>query len=219
MKESTAVWGRWGSLLDMCYLYHDCHIVCTESRPPLTTSLAFSSQRFMSGPVRRAGLIMEKTPQAIGPARSGWIQRDGRNSVLNLWARRVRPIPVDPDISSGSRLPGEASVDALTISSQINRRPGGEQAPLLGVTLDPLLLAGAFIHPQMREGRSSGLSRHRAGTPLSWSLWSLGEFHGAPAQAQRDFHVNIHMQVQITKWWSHPIQELEWAKSPEALIC
>lgn len=30
------------------------------------------------------GLIMEKTPQAIGPARGCRIQRDAHNSVLNL---------------------------------------------------------------------------------------------------------------------------------------
>lgn len=131
----------------------------------LTTSLAFSSQSIMSGPVRRVGLIMRKTPQAIGPARRRWIQRDAHNGALNLWTRRERGRLLSTQTS-------RASVCALTVSSQINRWPrGGGQEPLLGVTLDPLLLAGAFIPLQMRE------EMYWAEAPLSWPLGSLGEFH------------------------------------------
>lgn len=86
---------------------------------------------------------MKKTPQAIGPAHTPWIQSDTHNSMLNLWTRHVRPMPVDSDISSQSHPADKASVVAwaLTVSSQIKQWPKGKQEPLLGFTLDPLLLA------------------------------------------------------------------------------
>lgn len=74
----------------------------------------------------------------------------------------------------------QGQVIAWTINSQINHCPGGEKAPLLGVTLDPLPLAEAFIPLLMREYMSSGL--YWTKKPLSWPLWSLGEYNATLQQ-------------------------------------